>query len=50
MSCPKCGGTVGPCSDICLDCKYDTAQFTIKDYVICFVIAALLAFGMCYPK
>jgi len=24
MSCPKCGGVVGPVSDICLECGFDT--------------------------
>jgi len=50
MACPKCGGIVGPVSDICLDCKYDTAQFTLKDYVICLTLAAIFAFAMCHPN
>ena len=30
MSCPKCNGVVGPHSDMCLDCGYDTGRISVK--------------------
>ena len=35
MTCPKCGGTVGPHSDLCLDCDYDAKRF---DKVVSFAM------------
>ena len=28
--CPKCGGTIGPVSDLCLKCGYD--EYAIPDW------------------
>lgn len=32
--CPKCNGVVGPHSDYCLDCGYDTAKFGVVDILV----------------
>jgi len=42
MTCPKCGGTVGPYSDLCLDCDYDAAAFTWKDWLIMIMLAVII--------
>lgn len=48
--CPKCDGTVGPHSDICLDCGYDTAQLSLLTKAVALFIGAILALLVAWSR